>query len=360
MLRKKHLLLIFSVFTLLLLLVACNSNSNSDSQSEGSNNSENSDEKITLKLAVDSSPEAPFTKEFVQPFMDKVVELTDNKVEFDFYPSEQLGKAADLLSLTKDKVTDIGYIGTPYFVSEMPLTNAVVGLPGLYESAVEGSVAYYHLSQQNPVLETDYLSNGIRPLLSFMIPPYEIYTSGKEIKTPDDLANLKIRTAGGISSELMAYAKATPVQVSSADMYDAFDKGIAEALMQYPVNLKAYSLGELVKYGTNGLAAGGGVVVLAINEEVYQGLPEDVQEALLQAGREVTESGSKLHQENNEIILNELIESGEIELYDIEEVKQEWQDFFNDFNNHWKEQQDSEEFNQVLEMFEKEIANYGG
>lgn len=358
MIRKKHLLLLISVFTTLMILAACGSNT--DTSTSESSNSENSDEKIVLKLAVESSPEAPFTKEFVEPFMERVVELTDQKVEFDFYPSEQLGKAADLLSLTKDKVTDIGYIATPYFTSEMPLTNAVVGLPGLYETAEQGSVAYFNLSQQDPVLETDYLSNGVRPLLSFMIPPYEIYTSGIEVKTPEDLKNLKIRTAGGISSELMNYAGATPVQVSSADMYDAFEKGIAEALMQYPVNLRAYSLGELVTYGTNGLAAGGGVVALAINEEVYQSLPEDVQDALLQAGKEVSESGSKLHQENNEKIFNELLESGEIELYDIAEVKQEWQDFFAEFNNHWKEQQDSEEFNQVLELFEEEIANIGG
>lgn len=359
MFRNKSLILFLTIMTTLLILAACGSNSDSDS-SESSSSESSSDEKIVLKLAIESSPEAPFTKEFVEPFMDRVLELTDQKVEFDFYPSEQLGRAADLLSLTKDKVTDIGYIATPYFTSEMPLTNAVVGLPGMYETAVEGSVAYFNLSQQDPVLETDYLSNGIRPLLSFMIPPYEVYTKGIEIKTPEDLVNLKIRTAGGISSELMDFAGATPVQVSSADMYDAFDKGIAEALMQYPVNLKAYSLGELVTNGTNGLAAGGGVVVLAINEEVYQSLPEDVQEALIQAGREVSESGSKLHQENNEKILNELIESGEIELYDISETKQQWQELFDEFNNHWKEQQNSEEFNKVMEIFQDEIAKIGG
>lgn len=350
---KKHFILISCLIAILFIATGCGSNSG-DSANQG--NEGNGDEKITLKLATEAAAGAPFSEEFAEPFMERVTELTDGKVEFDYYPGEQLGKGADLLNLTKDGVTDIGYIATPYFTSEMPLTNAVVGLPGLYETSSAGSLAYYNISQQEPLLETDYLSNGIRPILSFMIPPYEVYTAGKEVKIPEDLKGLKIRTAGGISSEMMSFADAVPVQVSSADMYDAFDKGIAEALMQYPVNLKAYSLGELVTYGTQGLSAGGGVINFAINESKYQSLPEDIQEALLQAGKEISESGGNLHQTANEEILDELIDDGATTFYELsaDEIEQ-WQNFYNEFVEYWSQQQDTEGFEEVLKMFQEEV-----
>ena len=56
---------------------------------------------------------------------------------------------------------------------------------------------------------------------------------------------------------------------------------------------KDYGLGELINYGTRRLNFGGGTVPgLVINEKVFQSLPENVQEALVQVGDEFTESNA--------------------------------------------------------------------
>ena len=70
---------------------------------------------VTLKYA-DSLPVEHFAiRLLVKPFMDEVTRRTNGAVKFERFPSQQLGKAADMLSLTQSGVVDIGYF-VPTFV----------------------------------------------------------------------------------------------------------------------------------------------------------------------------------------------------------------------------------------------------
>ena len=64
-------------------------------------------ETVTLKVATYFAGTSPIYTAVTEPWMKRVTELTDGNVQFDYYPGEQLGKAADLLNLTRDRVTDI-------------------------------------------------------------------------------------------------------------------------------------------------------------------------------------------------------------------------------------------------------------
>ena len=46
----------------------------------------------------------------------------------------------------------------------MPLANGLLTMPGMYSTSYEGSMAFHELSKQSPILETDFLNNGVRPL----------------------------------------------------------------------------------------------------------------------------------------------------------------------------------------------------
>src|SRR5690606_35256361 len=121
MLMQKNTVLISCLNLFLLLLVGCGS-SNQPSASQRQNPSQGSDkvaesktdnkeevkaEPITLKLATFMPVDHPWTKAVTDPFMARVTELTNGQVNFEYYPAQQLGKAADLLMLAGDGVTDI-------------------------------------------------------------------------------------------------------------------------------------------------------------------------------------------------------------------------------------------------------------
>jgi TRAP-type C4-dicarboxylate transport system substrate-binding protein len=87
------------------------------------------EKKIVLRIA-DSFPPGHFMIRYcVKPWMEKVTKATNGLVECQHYPSEQLGKAKDILALTLSGVADIGYVGPSYVTEKMPLS-AVVELPG--------------------------------------------------------------------------------------------------------------------------------------------------------------------------------------------------------------------------------------
>src|ERR1700679_1866613 len=151
---------------------------------------------ITLRLA-DSLPVGHIIHEAVtKPFIEAVEKRTDGKVKIAHYPAEQLGKAKDLLRLTQSGVVDIGYIVPSYASDKMPLT-AVAELPGGFRNACQGTAAYWALTRDgNFLAEKEFAPNGIRPLITFALPTYQILLSTrKPITSLADLEGLKIRTA---------------------------------------------------------------------------------------------------------------------------------------------------------------------
>jgi TRAP-type C4-dicarboxylate transport system substrate-binding protein len=199
MLKKLKVIAVLSC--ILLLFTACSSGQQSAKEGEeGSSSNEKSAEKITLKLASIQPETHTLTQNFFKPFMERVEELTDGQVQFEFYPAEQLGKAADYLDLTKDGVMDVAYYLSTYYPSNMPINANMFGLPGMYQSAEDG-VALHTISQQEPMLTTDFLNNGVRPVANFLVSPYQFFTTGKEVRVPEDLKGEKVRAPGGIAKK---------------------------------------------------------------------------------------------------------------------------------------------------------------
>ena len=75
--------------------------------------------------------------------MEKVTSLTDGRVQFKFYPGEQLGKGADSLSLVATGVADISLFSPNYTPSEMPIGSALIGIPGLFETPIQGATGLF-------------------------------------------------------------------------------------------------------------------------------------------------------------------------------------------------------------------------
>lgn len=359
--KKNILFLIGLIVTLLLVLAGCSSDAQTETatnESEENKSEDANEETITLKLASGIPSTNSFSTNMEKFFMDKVTELTNGEVQFEHYPGEQLGKSGDLLNLTKDGVTDIGYVATPYYASELPISNSLVGMPGLYQNGYQGTLAYQEISQKSPILEMDFLANGIRPVAVALTTPYEFFTNGKEINAPEDVQGLKVRSPGGVANHLLQTLGANPVSVTTSEMFEAFDRGVVDTLYMFPRSLNDAGLGELVKYGTQGLGLGGSGMVLAINEKVWQSLPEHVQKAMKQAGIEAGQNYARLDLEKGKKVLEEWDAAG-IVVKDLSESHgDEWKNVTDEFNQNWLKEKDSEEFSQAFEMFQEEVKKH--
>jgi TRAP-type C4-dicarboxylate transport system substrate-binding protein len=357
---NKKFMVSFMVLCLVLIMAACGGSSSTGGTSdEGDKKSaEDSDKKkIVLKLASHEAPEAFFSETVTMPFMERVEELTEGQVEFEFYPSQQLGNVSDYLDLTSQGVTDIAFFIPSYTSDRMPYSSSVAGFPGLFSSSNQGTKAFHELIQQGTVLETDYLKNGVRPLIGYVTNPYDLFSTKKLASSPDDLKGQQIRSSGAFMSGLIEKFGGTPVTIATPELYEGLEKGIVDQVGQYSTTLESFGLGELIKYGTQGVSFGAGSCGLIINENVWQSLPKNVQKAFQQAATEVADSGSKADDDQNKKIIEEWSKTMEIKtLSDAE--KKEWTKIYEEFNEEWVAEQEKSgsKLGDVLEQFKELLA----
>ena len=350
--RKKVYFMSILMGILLLVITGCSSNSETTSEAA-------SNEKIKLKFASYFAGTSPIYTDFTEPWMKKVTELTDGQVEFEYYPSEQLGKVGDLLQLTKDGVTDISIFPANYYSDQMPLTHMLLGLPNLSETTTQGTKAFNELVQENEVLlNTDYLNNGLRPLVSHVSPTNELWTTGLEIRVPADLKGKKIKTAGGIANEIYSYLGAVPVTISHAETYEALEKGVVDIASYYSMAVKNSGTDELLKY-TVSPHIGTVIQSININEKVWGKLPESVQKAMIQAGEEIIEPIGQVYEDEADKFYEEFAAKGGIIAELTQEEKLQWDTETIKFTEEWLKKHESDsKYKDVLTAYQEKLDEY--
>jgi TRAP-type C4-dicarboxylate transport system substrate-binding protein len=245
---------------------------------------------ITLRLA-DSLPVGHIIHEAVtKPFIEAVEKRTDGKVKMAHYPAEQLGKAKDLPRLTQSGVVDIGYIVPSYASDKMPLT-AVAELPGGFRNACQGTAAYWALTRDGHFLaEKEFVPNGIRPLITFALPNYQILLSThKAVNSLADIEGLKIRTAGGALDLMMRSIKAVPIRMSPPEIYESMSRGTLDGAMLGYQSAVSYDIIGLLKTGTLNEPLSSVVITYSISTAKWKALPEPVRTVLAEEGERITQ-----------------------------------------------------------------------
>lgn len=303
---------LMALIAILVITAGCGGSKTGDGSAKNSGAANDSsakanDKVITLKIA-DSNPVTHSqTVNGVKIFMQRATELTNGRVKFEHYPSGQLGKAQDMLDLVKTGVTDIGYI-VPDYVGKLPLSTAAE-LPGSYKSPQEGSKFFAELIK-NYLLEKEYLPLGIRPLYTISGPGTEVFNTKREVKMPADLKGLKIRVSGGVAELSITALGGTPVNGPASEAYEAVQRGTMDGSSQSWQGIKNNKLFEIVKYGTVGAPLGGFLGTMSINEKVWQQLPQDIKDALLQAAEEARANLSNADDKNNQEAVKDIESKG--------------------------------------------------
>jgi TRAP-type C4-dicarboxylate transport system substrate-binding protein len=245
--------------------------------------------KITLRLA-DSLPTGHVIHEVVtKPLIEAVGRRTDGRVEIKHFPAEQLGKAADLLMLTQSGVVDIGYVVPAYASDKMPLT-AVGELPGVYTDSCRGTAAFWALTRPGQILAArDFAANGVRPLVTFMLPIYQIVLSTKRpVERLADLDGLKIRSSGGAFDLMLRALKAVPIRMAPPEIYQSLSRGTLDGALLPYLSAVDYDVIGLLKSGTTGEPLSSVLLTYSISEAKWRALPQDVQAILAEEGERIT------------------------------------------------------------------------
>lgn len=245
---------------------------------------------IVLRFADDIPKTHPISVYGSKFWMDTVTRLTYGRVQFQWYPSSQLGKGRDVLALVQSGAVDIGSIGPSYTPDKLPLS-AVAELPGMFSSSCAGSQAAWTLLRSGTgaadgglLAEREYAPLGLHVVFAFTNPPYEVQTVQRPVALPTDMHGLRLKTLGGASDEAALRLGAVPVQMSVADLFLGLQRGTVDGRFGAFTSVFANSTQNVLTHSTVGADIGSFVLTTMIGDRRWKSLPPDIQEAMLAAG----------------------------------------------------------------------------
>lgn len=237
---------------------------------------------LTLKVA-DSYPTGHYiSAEGARPWMDRITELTNGDVQFQYFPASQIGTVADLPTLTRTGVTDIGLVASGVLAGDFPLAS-VCGVPLTAATAEEATNAFWSIIEKDGPLRQELTSKGLYPLSFFGLSQFEVFTRDKPVATPEDFKGLKLSAGGSMQQAIISALGASAVRVPTNEIYTAMERGTIDGVLLPYATAQGYKINEVAKHMTYGAALGSTCVGYAISQNRWDGLPENVREAITEA-----------------------------------------------------------------------------
>lgn len=225
----------------------------------------------------------------VQRWAEEVGRLTDGGVSVQFHYSESLVGADESIQASLDGRADLAQVGSLYAASDLAMYT-VIELPFETNNPEVQMRAIERLYEENEVYREDFDRQGIRLLYPL---PLGIAVVGlnEPVQEPEDLGGLNIRS-GGLTSEALLTVGANPVAMTATEVYESMERGVVDGYTSLGLaNLPTFGLSSSTPYL---LQPGIGVYassIVVINEELFQAMPEDYQQALLEASESAIDVG---------------------------------------------------------------------
>lgn len=292
-------------------------------------------EKTAFKLADTNPPGHYLAVEASQFFMDKVKDSLGERVEFQYYPSQQLGKAQDVLRILRSGVADIAYVPVGSLPDQLPLSG-VGGLPGLYESACDGTEAISKISREGLISTAEFDKAGVKVIFAFAVATYKLL-SRQDVKEIDDIGGLKIRTASSAQDETVRAFGGVAVRMPVAEVYTSVTRGTVDGILFPYSSARAYDIHtpSTLPHVVEGVTFGSATVVYAMDKRRWERLPAEVREALDAAGR-LTEENVCKYADNEESSVREAMVASGVKIVEIaEENRGEWRSRFGNVWQAW-------------------------
>jgi len=242
---------------------------------------------FTIRVADYLPPNHPTYEHGLKVFFEKIKDRLGDRVKFEYFPAEQLGKAQDLLNSLQSGVVGMAIVVPSYTAEKMPRVS-VTELPGLYSTSCDGTKSVLKAIQDNGVLADDFRRNRIHPFMGFMYQPTDLLSSSRKIVEVADWQGYKARAPGGPTEIAIRELGGVPVKISVPDLYQAMSRGTVDGAMLVATSIPNYSLDSIVKSVTTGFSLGSVSTFYAVSDATWATLPPDVRAAIDAAGVEAS------------------------------------------------------------------------
>lgn len=241
---------------------------------------------ITLRLA-STLPIGHHQTRSCDLFKKLVEERTEGRVKIEHYPAGQLYVDKDLVDVFPQGGVEMANINYGMWTGLVP-EFGLLDILGLYSSP-EHSYRVQDDPEVNKIIGKKLAEKGNAVILAWPGMESRGPLIVKPVKKLEDLKGLKVRAFSENATNWLKALGASPVLISSGEVYQALQRKTIDGVFSGGTSYIERKYIEVAKYPIgNAFTPLYGPFALVINKNVWDKLPKDIQEIMLQAGKEVT------------------------------------------------------------------------
>lgn len=218
-------------------------------------------------------------------FANEVNKRAEGRLRIDYFPSGQLFGIREQLGAVTSGAVEMG--GIVAVVSFPPINKNfnVVSITGMFESYDEqraffqedpaGKAVWNDITKKSDSVLLMY--NPVGPVMTF---------STQELNGVASMSGLKARALIGAERPMWEALGANTVSMPTGEVYSGLQTGMIDTINSPPGSIRAFSWWEYLTHGQKPYQYYADAYIMA-NKTWFDGLPEDLQQLLIDVGREV-------------------------------------------------------------------------
>jgi len=244
-------------------------------------------QEYTFKLHHMLGAQAPAQTNMLEPWARQVEEASDGRIEIEIFPAMSLGGTPpELVQQARDGVVDLVWTVNGYTPGQFPRTE-VFELPGVFLNDIKAAnLAMYDMFEEQ--LKDDY--RGLEVMWLHVHGGQAIMSVDEEVRSPEDMAGMKIRIPSRTGAWVIEALGASPVAMPVPEVPAALSKKVAEATLLPWEIIPPLKLQNQIDYfieGHDQTRLGTTTFQVSMNKARWDSLPDDIKQIFRDAsGRE--------------------------------------------------------------------------
>lgn len=272
-LKKANIIICLLVVGMIISLMGCGTST----KNGGTTESENTNEKYTLRIAVATSGANP--QNFTMEKFKELLEAETDQIVVELYPSGQLGTLTSQLQSVQDGSLEASIMPASYF-SSFAFAASIVDLPYTFSS----DELYNVLNDEDCILN-DYMKKKGYVVGGWLRMGSRYILSDSEIKSMDDMKNKKIWCLPStiLQNEMKAYGASTAT-LDLGDLAVALQNGTIDGCQADVLLMAPMKLYESTKY-LNLIPGSGVTSAFVFSDDWMSTLPKNIQDLILKVAK---------------------------------------------------------------------------
>lgn len=231
-------------------------------------------ETVTLRVSAYLSPLSHSVRSIYAPWMERISEQSDNRIQFETYWGGGLGRNPyKQHDIVRAGITDIGLVQPSYTPGQFPQLQAFE-LPFRMRSSTEASLVAWRLYERGLLSGFE----DVKLLGLWTAEPSNLFTRDG-VTSYEDIQDLKIRSVGRLEGDFLKRLDAVAEALHPADAVEALRRGTIDGAIQGWIAINTFQTYRETDYV---ITAPLGTVTfgLMMNKDKWEALPKDLQRVI--------------------------------------------------------------------------------